>query len=117
MACSPAVLNLGSYLPATLRKQSQQMLAVDRTHSRATQTELTPGETVLWAARPRAGVLFHGNENEPQVLFSLLWGGFATIWRNRGDLVVLIPTPPGPLRPGDSMGHSIRRDGAIRDLG
>lgn len=56
------------------------MLAVDQDSLAATQPELTPGETVLWAARPRAGVLFHGNENEPQVLFSLLWGGFATIW-------------------------------------
>ena len=56
------------------------MLAVDQDSLTAIQPELTPGETVLWAARPRVGVVFHGNDNEPQVLFSLLWGGFAVLW-------------------------------------
>jgi len=55
------------------------MLAVDQDSLSAIQPELTPGETVLWAARPRAGVIFHGNEHDPQVLFSLLWAGFAII--------------------------------------
>jgi hypothetical protein len=56
------------------------MLAIDQDSLAAIQPELTPGETVLWAARPRAGVVFHGNEYEPQVLISLLIGGFTILW-------------------------------------
>jgi hypothetical protein len=56
------------------------MLAVDQDSLKAIQPELKNGEAVLWAARPRAGVVFHGNEYEPQVLFSLLAGGFTILW-------------------------------------
>jgi len=56
------------------------MPALDQNSLAAMQPELTPGERVLWAARPRVGVVFHGNEYEPQVLFSLLAGGFTILW-------------------------------------
>jgi|SRR5579872_6324104 len=56
------------------------MLAVDQDSLKAIQPELTLGETVLWAARPCARVVFHGNPYEPLVLFSLLAGGFTILW-------------------------------------
>lgn len=56
------------------------MFVVDQDSLAAIRQELTPGETVLWAARPRAGVVFHKNQNEPQVLISLLIGGFTILW-------------------------------------
>jgi len=56
------------------------MLAVDQDSLTAIKPELKNGETVLWAARPRAGVIFHGNEYEAQVLFGLLAGCFTIVW-------------------------------------
>lgn len=57
--------------------------------------ELLPGETVQWAGRPNAGVIFH-KEDWTVIPFTLLWGGFAILvfvgasgmgkfWTNRPD--------------------------------
>ena len=45
----------------------------------AIQPELTSGESVMWAAQPKAGVIFH-REDWYLIPFSLLWGGFAIFW-------------------------------------
>jgi hypothetical protein len=56
------------------------MLHVDPDSLAAIQSELTSGETVLWAGRPSPGVVFHKSENESLVPFSLICGGFAIVW-------------------------------------
>jgi len=45
----------------------------------AVQSDLLPGETVLWAGQPNPSVIFH-REDFLLVPFSLLWGGFALFW-------------------------------------
>jgi hypothetical protein len=45
----------------------------------AIQSELTSGESVLWAAQPKAGVILH-REDWYLIPFSLLWGRFAIFW-------------------------------------
>ncbi|HKS80581.1 MAG TPA: hypothetical protein VJR23_03675 [Candidatus Acidoferrales bacterium] len=42
-------------------------------------SELSPRETVQWAGRPNAAVIFH-KEDWGLIPFSLLWGGFAIFW-------------------------------------
>jgi hypothetical protein len=43
------------------------------------QPELLSGETVLWAGRPSAKVIFHASDRYT-IPFSLMWGGFAIFW-------------------------------------
>jgi hypothetical protein len=45
----------------------------------AIQSELTSGESFLWAALPNTSVIFH-REDVFMIPFSLLWGGFAVFW-------------------------------------
>lgn len=45
------------------------------------QSELTSGESVLWASRPDSRVVFH-KEDLFLVPFSFLWGGFAIFWES-----------------------------------
>ncbi len=43
------------------------------------QSELTSGESILWAAMPNPSVIFH-SDDWLMVPFSLLWGGFSIFW-------------------------------------
>jgi hypothetical protein len=45
----------------------------------AIQPELASGESVVWAAQPKVGVISH-KEDSYLVPLSLLWGGFAIFW-------------------------------------
>jgi hypothetical protein len=45
----------------------------------AIQSELTSGESVLWAGQPSTSVIFH-KEDALLIPFSLFWGGFAIFW-------------------------------------
>ena len=45
----------------------------------AVQSELTSGESVVWAGQPKSSVIFH-KEDGLLIPFSLLWGGFAIFW-------------------------------------
>lgn len=54
-------------------------LPIDQDSLGAIQSELTPGESVLWAGRPATGIVFH-KEDAYLIPFSLMWGGFAIFW-------------------------------------
>jgi hypothetical protein len=43
------------------------------------QSELLPGETLLWAGQPSRKVIFHSTDWF-SIPFSLLWGSFAIFW-------------------------------------
>lgn len=43
------------------------------------QSELQPGESILWSGQPSRRVIFH-SQDLFTVPFSLLWGGFALLW-------------------------------------
>lgn len=45
----------------------------------AMQPELMSGESVIWADKPKVGVVFH-KQDGLLIPFSLLWGGFAIFW-------------------------------------
>src|SRR4051794_10996940 len=45
----------------------------------ALQSELLPGENLIWTGRPSSGVIFH-KEDLYLIPFSLMWGGFAIFW-------------------------------------
>jgi hypothetical protein len=45
----------------------------------ALQSELLPGETLLWTGQPSSRVIFH-KEDLFLIPFSLMWGGFAIFW-------------------------------------
>ena len=55
------------------------MSPIDQESFSAIQSELTPGESILWAAKPNNSVIFH-REDVFLIPFSLLWGGFAIFW-------------------------------------
>ncbi len=43
------------------------------------QSELLPGESLLWSGQPLRNVVFH-SQDLFAIPFSLLWGGFALFW-------------------------------------
>jgi hypothetical protein len=45
----------------------------------AVQPELVSGEQIVWAYRPRPGIVFH-KQDIYLIPFSLFWGGFAIFW-------------------------------------
>lgn len=45
----------------------------------ALQSELLPGESLLWTGQPSRRVIFH-KEDAGLIPFSLLWGGFSIFW-------------------------------------
>lgn len=45
----------------------------------AVQSELLPGESVVWAGKPDPSIVFH-KEDSMLIPFSFLWGGFAIFW-------------------------------------
>lgn len=55
------------------------MYSIDPEAMAATQAELLSGESIVWAAKPNANVVFH-KEDGFLIPFSLLWGGFAIFW-------------------------------------
>jgi len=55
------------------------MPPIDQDSLLAIQSELLPGESVLWAGRPRTNVIFH-KEDALLLPFSLMWGSFAIFW-------------------------------------
>lgn len=55
------------------------MTQIDSDAAMAIQPELTSGERLLWAGRPRPGPMLH-KEDRYLIPFSLLWGGFAVFW-------------------------------------
>ena len=55
------------------------MPEIDPEAAIALQSELVPGETLLWAAQPDRSAIFH-KEDLYLIPFSLLWGGFAIFW-------------------------------------
>jgi len=55
------------------------MPEINHDSSVALQSELTSGESILWAGQPNPRIIFH-KEDLYLVPFSLLWGGFAIFW-------------------------------------
>ena len=45
------------------------------------QPELAPGESIAWAGRTVARIIFH-KEDLYLIPFSLMWGGFAILWES-----------------------------------
>jgi len=64
---------------------------IDPDSLRAIQPELTPNETLLWAARPSPRIVLH-KEDIFLIPMSILWGGFAIFWE------ALVAGSWGPLR-------------------
>lgn len=56
------------------------MLSIDQDALTAIQPELQPGESVLWAGRPSIRPIFHRNEDETLLPYSLMAGGFSLVW-------------------------------------
>ena len=54
-------------------------MQIDQVSYATIQPELTPGESILWAAQPNTSITFH-KEDAFLIPFSLLWGGFAIFW-------------------------------------
>ena len=55
------------------------MPTIDPRASANFQSELSSGESILWASMPNPSVIFH-TEDSFMIPFSLLWGGFTLFW-------------------------------------
>ena len=71
------------------------MALIDQDSLMAIQPELVSGESVIWAGRPKSGIIFH-REDLFLVPFSLLWGGFAIFWEMGVTGHWDFATPHGP---------------------
>jgi hypothetical protein len=77
---------------------SDMALSIDPDAESQIEEELKDGEQLLWAGRPRQGIVFQASDFFV-IPFSLLWGGFAILWQTMAILLgapllfVLFGTP------------------------
>ncbi len=52
---------------------------MDQEASQKIREQLSPGESLLWAGRPRQGIVFRGSDGF-MIPFSIVWCAFAVFW-------------------------------------
>ena len=76
---SPGMKVLQAAPAAYPYRYAMEELRVDESAEEMIRNELGPGEQLIWAGRPRLGLMLRAMDVF-LIPFSIMWGGFAIFW-------------------------------------